>query len=86
VGENQGTRLAIRQTSFSDHSMRYRLLTLLILMPVGPPLLAWTWVHGREKEQWGYVFGAFLVGVAASLIVLVWKGELHWSILEDRRR
>jgi membrane protease YdiL (CAAX protease family) len=66
--------------------MRYRLRTLLIATTFGPPALAWGYLHGREREKWGYILAAFLVGVAVSLVILVWQGRVHPSIFEDRQR
>ena len=66
--------------------MRYRLRTLLAILTLGPPALSWAWLHGREKDQWGYILAAFLLGVAVSLVILVWQGQLHASILDDRQR
>src|SRR5262245_33631043 len=66
--------------------MRYSLRALLIATTFAPPLMAWVWVHGRERERWSYILGALLFGLAGSVVILVWRGDLHWSILEDRRR
>ena len=32
--------------------MRYRLRTLVILLAICPPLLAWGWAKGQEYRRW----------------------------------
>jgi len=66
--------------------MRYRLRTLLIVLTLAPPVLAWAYFIGREPNNWGYIVGAFIFGLLMSLIVLVWRGDLHASILPDKRQ
>ncbi len=34
----------------------------------------------------GAVLGAVLFGLAISIVLLVWQGRIHWSILKERPR
>jgi len=46
---------------------RYRLRTLLIVLALGPPLLAWVWFHGTPL---GIALAICLLGTAIGLTLL----------------
>ena len=77
--------------------MRFRLRTLMILLAVVPPVLAWSmamaWVLYRRNDGWafiGLIVTAFYAIAAGPLLCLVWSIVALWLrrryLLEQDRR
>lgn len=49
--------------------LHYRLRTLLIVVTLGPPLLALAWFVLRQIEFWLALFGAIAVVILSSAVV-----------------
>jgi hypothetical protein len=59
--------------------MRYRLRTLLILLAVGPPLLAWAWLYAVPIVT-SLAFSLFATILAACMFGAVLGRTLLWGI------
>ena len=64
---------------------RYRLRTLLIVLALGPPLLAWVWFNARQLVFVAFLCGFLLaIGLIANALILSFAAYLL-RLLNNRR-